>query len=135
VVSKPVRLPAFRDSLARASRHLARMRDQRQHVRRSVDLPVELSVGARRVQARAVNLSLGGVQVDSADGDAWRILALAGGELRARLALGGDGGALEVPARLAYVDGHDGAPEHVGLAFGALAQAVRARLEHYLIAA
>lgn len=135
VVRKPLRLTELRTSLARAHRHLARLREQRRHVRRAVDLPVELAVGARRVPARALNLSLGGVQVDTTDGDAWRILALAGGELRARLALGGDGAALELPARLAYVEGQDGAPSQVGLAFGSVATSVREQLRRFLTAA
>jgi len=134
VVRKPLRLPDLRDALGRASRHLRVLREQRRHVRRTVDVPVELCAGPRRVQARALNLSLGGVQVDTGDGDAWRILSLAGRDLTARLALGGDG-AVELPARLAYVEGHDGAPAQVGLAFGSVSAGVRERLREFLIAA
>lgn len=136
VVPKPLRLPQLWHSLAQAADHLDRLREKRDHVRRSVDLSVELRVGARRVRARATNLSLGGVQVDTGcGGDAWRIVSLAGAQLRARLNLGDDGATLELPARLAYVDGTDGAPEHVGLAFDAVDAAKQHRLREFLIAA
>jgi len=135
VLPKPVRIPTLRHTLARAAEHLDHLREHRRHTRRTVDLPVELSIGHRRVLARAINLSLGGVQVDTGEGDAWRILSLAGGDLRARLSLGTDGATLELPARLAYVDGTDGMPEHVGLAFGSVASSVRSQLQQFLTAA
>ncbi|MHC5020656.1 MAG: PilZ domain-containing protein [Planctomycetota bacterium] len=136
VVGKPLRLNLLEDSLAAAARHLEALRDKRRHVRRDVDLDVELRVGHRLVRARAINLSLGGVQVDTAGGGAaWHIVALAGDRLRAKLHLpGGDGAALELPAKLAYVDGTDGAPEHVGLAFPRVPGKARSRLEQFLVA-
>ena len=85
------------------------------------------------MKARAINLSLGGVQVDAGGaGDAWHIVSLAGSRLQARLFLGGDGATLELPARLAYVDGTDGAPDAVGLAFAEIDSANRSRLERFL---
>lgn len=137
VVGKPLRLNLLEDSLAAAARHLEALREQRRHIRRDVDLDVELRVGHRLVRARAINLSMGGVQVDTAGGGpAWHIVALAGDRLKAKLFLpnaGTDGAALELPAKLAYVDGTDGAPEHVGLAFPRVPTNVRSRLEQFLV--
>lgn len=135
VVAKPLRLELLNDALAAAARHLEALRDKRRHIRRDVDLDVELRVGHRLVRARAINLSMGGVQVDTAGGGAaWHIVALAGDRLKAKLHLpGGDGAALELPAQLAYVDGTDGAPEHVGLAFPRVPANVRTRLEQFLV--
>lgn len=138
VLVKPLRLGRVIGALRQAAMHLQRLREQRRFMRRTVDLKVEVWLGASRVQARAVNLSLGGMQIDAGGGaEAWRLVARAGTSLAARVFLedaASDGAALEVPARLAYVDA-EGASDQVGLAFRAVPEGTRARLERFLTAA
>ncbi|MCI0340614.1 MAG: PilZ domain-containing protein [Planctomycetales bacterium] len=132
VLEKPLRIARIADMLDRAADHLRGLSEKRRHLRRVVDLSIEIVLGAERLRARATNLSLGGVQVEAPGaGEAWRRIGRSGAPVQARLRLG-DGAALDLPARLAYVEAFPGDSEQVGLAFTGLATSQRNRLEAYL---